>query len=204
MGFLMLAGLIGTIGYMGYYAKQETTAIIGDTIIQPKDTEYENMKIIENNFKLICKRGNAKLDSNDNPIHQNGYKTCIAYLQYQGFQQPSLNYFEQMYKQKYETKQKNKRKKIEERHQRLSNIFFDEYHTSEKKIFRKWDYSGDTQKKCDRMMNNWLWSHMAKYPTIVKDGNSNVEVWHIYAPPSILKQLDKIYDEVCYLEKINN
>ena len=55
MGLLMLAGLLGTIGYMGHYAKQETTAIIGDSVIKPKDTLDENKQVIARNFKLICK-----------------------------------------------------------------------------------------------------------------------------------------------------
>ena len=49
MGLLMLAGLLGTIGYMGYYAKQETTAIIGDNVIKPTDTLNEDKHIHSSN-----------------------------------------------------------------------------------------------------------------------------------------------------------
>lgn len=41
---------------------------------------------------------------------------------------------------------------------------------------------------------------MVKNYNVVDDGNSNVEVWTISAPPSYLRQIDTIYDEVCTLE----
>ena len=37
---------------------------------------------------------------------------------------------------------------------------------------------------------------------IVKDGNRYVVVWTIKAPPEVLKQVDKIYEEVCYIQGI--
>ena len=197
MGFLMFAGLLGAMGYMGYYAKQETTAIIGDATIKPTETPYGDRQVIARNFKLICKRGNAKLDSEGNPIFKNHYKPCLAYLQYQGFQKFAVDYFEKLYLEKYHKKYENERKKIVEKHFNLDLHLFDEPH--ETKIVRHWDY-GNTQVKCEKMMKNWFWSHMVKHYNIVKDGNSNVEVWTISAPPSYLRQIDTIYDEVCKLE----
>ena len=44
---------------------------------------------------------------------------------------------------------------------------------------------------------------MVTHYNIVDDGISNVEVWTIYAPPSILKQIDTIYDIVCEMEVYN-
>lgn len=201
MGLLMLAGLLGTIGYMGHYAKQETTAIIGDSVIKPTDTPYEDKIVIARNFKLICKRGNAKLDNNGNPVNKT-CNQCLAYLQYQGFQQFAVDYFEQLYLDKYNKGREQARKKLQDKYWRLEQQFFDECDKSETKIIRHWDF-GNTQEKCEKMMKNWLWMHMVTHYNIVDDGISNVEVWTISAPPSILKQIDTIYDMVCEMEVYN-
>ena len=201
MGLLMLAGLLGTIGYMGYYAKQETTAIIGDSVIKPKDTLDEDKQVIERNFKLICKRGNAKLDNNGNPVNKT-CNQCLAYLQYQGFQPFAVDYFEQLYLDKYNKGRKQTRKNLQDKYMKLEQQFFDECDKSETKIIRHWDF-GNTQEKCEKMMKNWLWMHMVIRYNIVPDGISNVEVWTISAPPSILKQIDTIYDMVCEMEGYN-
>ena len=52
-------------------------------------------------------------------------------------------------------------------------------------------------------MQDSLWYDMVRHYNIVDDGMSNVEVWTLTAPPSILKQVDTIYDEVCTLEVYN-
>ena len=201
MGLLMLAGLLGTIGYMGHYAKQETTAIIGDNVIKPTDTPYEDKQVIARNFKLICKRGNAKLDNNGNPINKT-CNQCLAYLQYQGFQQFAVDYFEQLYLDKYNKGREQARKNLQDKYRKLERQFFDEWGKRETKIIRHWDF-GNTQEKCEKMMKNWLWMHMVQHYNIVPDGISNVEVWTISASPSILKQIDTIYDIVCEMEIYN-
>ena len=201
MGLLMLAGLLGTIGYMGYYAKQEATAIIGDNVIKPTYTPYEDKQIIARNFKLICKRGNAKLDNNGNPINKT-CNQCLAYLQYQGFQQFAVDYFEQLYLDKYNKGREQARKNLQDKYRMFEQQFYDEFDKRETKIIRHWDF-GNTQEKCEKMMKNWLWMHMVTHYNIVDDGISNVEVWTISAPPSILKQIDTIYDMVCEMEVYN-
>ena len=198
MGLLMLAGLAYTLGYMGHYAKNQTTAIIGDATIQPTGTLKNDKEIIKENFELICKRGNAKLDKNNNPINK-GCKQCCAYLQYQGFQQSAVNYFEKIYLKKYNKKYKDRIKEIKDKHWWLEQQFHNEYDKCQTKIIRHWDY-GDTHTKCEKIMNNWFWSHMVTHYNIVKDGISHVEVWTIKAPPSILRQIDTIYNEVCEIE----
>ena len=201
MGLLMLAGLLGTIGYMGHYAKQETTAIIGDSVIKPTDTPYEDKIVIARNFELICKRGNAKLDNDGNPVNKT-CNQCLAYLQYQGFQQFAVDYFEQLYLDKYNKGREQARKNLQDKYRKLEQQYFNECDKKETKIIRHWDF-GNTQEKCEKMMKNWLWMHMVQHYNIVDDGISNVEVWTISAPPSILKQIDTIYDMVCEMEVYN-
>ena len=201
MGLLMLAGLLGTIGYMGHYAKQEATAIIGNGVIKPTDTPYEDKIVIARNFKLICKRGNAKLDNDGNPVNKT-CNQCLAYLQYQGFQQFAVDYFEQLYLDKYNKGREQARKNLQDKYRKLEQQFFDEWGERETKIIRHWDF-GNTQEKCEKMMKNWLWRRMVQHYNIVPDGISNVEVWTISASPSILRQIDTIYDMVCEMEVYN-
>ena len=201
MGLLMLAGLLGTIGYMGHYAKQEATAIIGNGVIKPTDTPYEDKIVIARNFKLICKRGNAKLDNDGNPVNKT-CNQCLAYLQYQGFQQFAVDYFEQLYLDKYNKGREQARKNLQDKYRKLEQQFFDEWGERETKIIRHWDF-GNTQEKCEKMMKNWLWRRMVQHYNIVPDGISNVEVWTISASPSSLRQIDTIYDMVCEMEVYN-
>ena len=198
MGFLIFAGLIGTLAYGTHFAKNEKRAIKSDLTIRPTNTQTKDKRIIEKNFELICKRCNIKLDNDGSPILKDGYNPCVAYLQYQGFQETTSNYFKELYLQKYYNKQKNDIKNIKYKH---NNLLFTYYDSQEKdtKIYRHWGY-GDTKEKCKQLMNNILWRTLVKHYNVVKDGSQNVEVWSIYAPPLILNQIDEIYEEVCLLE----
>ena len=197
MGFLMFAGLVGTMGYMAHYAKNETKSIIGDTVIQSTHNDNKDKKIIEENFTLICKRCGIKVDLQGCPLYKNHYRPCVAYLQYQGFKESVANHFKEIYLEKYEKKYKKKDKEVSFKHSDLLRLYYDTPN-KETKIFRYW-HSGNTKGKCDKLMNNMLWSTLVDYYSIVPDGSQNVEVWTITAPQPILEQINKIYDEVCYL-----
>ena len=135
MGLLMLAGLLGTLGYMGYFAKQEATAMIGDNVIKPTNTPYSDRQLIARNFKLICKRGNAKLDRDGNPVNKT-CNQCLAYLQYQRFQKFAVDYFEQIYLEKYNNKHKKEKRDLKNKYRMLEQQFYDEYDKRETKITR--------------------------------------------------------------------
>ena len=199
MGLLMVAGIFGLMGYMGYYAKNELTAVVGDNTIQPTNTTNEDKQLIARHFKLICKRGNAKLDANGNPVDKNGHKQCTAYLRYQGFQKFAVDYFEKIYLEKYNSKYEEKIANIKDKHRLLGEEVYYEHNEFETKIFRHWDL-GDTHTKCEKMMKNWLWNRIVTHYDIVRDGASNVEIWTIKAPQSVLRQIDTIYEEVSFLE----
>ena len=204
MGLLMTIGFFGMLGYMGYFAKQETKAIIGDSTIKPTYSLDADKSLIDKHFKLICKRCDVKLDKDENPIDKNRYKPCIAYLLYQGFQEPATEYFKEIYLQKYDSKEKKKKEDIEEKHLKLySQITL--LGNKKTKLLRKWHYGSkkSVQEKCFNMTDNLLWTNLThnRY-NIVRDGDQYVVVWTVKAPPEILKQIDKIYDEVCYIQGI--
>lgn len=201
MGFLMFAGLIGTIGYMTHYAKQETKAIIGDSVLQPTHNIRKDKQIIEDNFELICKRCDIKLNKNNQPIYEKRYRPCVAYLQYQGFSTSVTDYFQQLYLERYNNKHETKIIDITEKHNRLLDTHFDTFNQRTTKVVRYWHY-GNTKEKCKKMMTNTLWAELVYDYNIVKDGSQNVEVWIIKTSPEILQQIDTIYDEVCHMTGI--
>ena len=201
MGFLMFAGLVGTLGYMAHCAKKETNAIIGDSVLQPTHNEVKDKQIIENNFELICKRCDIKLNSDNKPLYEKQYRPCVAYLQYQGFSTSVANHFQQIYLARYENKHQVKNNDIKNKHDRIFETYYNTFDQKVTQVVRYWHY-GDTEIKCKKMMKNLLWSTLVDDYNIVKDGSQNVEVWIISASPVILEQIDDIYKEVCHLEGI--
>ena len=101
MGFLMLAGLVGTMAYGAYAAKKEATAIMCDGVVKGSGSTVKNKKLIDNHFELICKHGNVELDRRKNPVFKNHYNPCLAYLTYQGFDEESVEYFKKEYLRRY-------------------------------------------------------------------------------------------------------
>lgn len=198
MGFLMFLGLVGTMAYGTYFIKNETKAVVGDKILTPTHIKNKDRDIIKNNFKLICKRCDIDIDKNDNPVIEEGYKPCSEYLKYRGFHEDIVNYFIVMYQKKYNEAQKNKLKNMQYKHNNLLREYGSQPQ-KKTKTFKYW-HSGNTEQKCKDMMKNPLWSLLVRHYNIVKDGNQNVEVWVITAPPSILKQIDDIHDEVLIIE----
>ena len=204
MALLMTLGILGTLGYMGYFVKQETKAIIGDNTIKPTYSLASDKSLISKHFKLICKRCDVKLDGYGNPINKNHYKPCIAYLLYQGFQEPATEYFKEIYLQKYNEKERKKIEDITTKHSDLLSELMLDTSKHQTKIVRKWYYGSkkSVEDKCYKITENTLWNMMVSHWNVVKDGNRYVAIWTVKAQPEILKQVNKIYKEVCYIQGI--
>ena len=143
MPLLTTLGILGALGYMGYFAKQETRAIIGDNTIKPTYSLTSDKRLIDRHFELICKRCDVKLDGYKNPINKNHYKSCIAYLLYQGFQEPATEYFKEIYLQKYNNKEEKKIKNITTKHNNLLTEVTISPYRNKTKIVRKWYYGSE-------------------------------------------------------------
>lgn len=199
MGLLMLGGLIGSILYGGYAFKMDAESEIIDSKVKPTTSEVENKKIIQQNFKLICKRGRIKLD-NGLPINEKHYNPCLAYLEYRGFSEEEVNYFKTLYGYKYNMRRTILTKKISDKHKR----FEDEWNNQENKklmVYRK--YLGGTEETMNTMMENDFWKSFTNHYSCVPDGRNNCEVWNLSVPEYIKeKDIDKIYTEVCFLQGI--
>lgn len=196
----MLAGLLGTIGYMGYYAKNESIALLADGIIKPTNSLSEDKKIIQQNFKLICKRAtNVKLD-NGLPINEKHYRVCMAYLMDRGFSEEAVDYFKILYTNKYNMRRKILTKKINDKHKKLS-IDFANYENKKVMIYKQ--YFGGNKEKTEKMMENDFWKSFVNHYSLVRDSPYCREVWNLSVPEYIKeKDIDKIYYEVCFLQGI--
>ena len=84
MGFLMLAGLIGSIAYSGHVIKNDLKAETIDYQTKPTFNSSQNRKKIKTHFVRICKRAGIKL-KNDCPVNKDQCHKGIEYLQYQGY-----------------------------------------------------------------------------------------------------------------------
>lgn len=197
MGLLMLGGLIGTIVYGSYFFKMEAQSEIIDSKVKPTSSKLENKKIIQQNFKLICKRGNAKLDSGL-PMYEKHYNPCLAYLQYRGFSEEEVNYFKTLYVYKYNMRRTILTKKISDKHKRFENEWSNQAN-NKLMIYKK--YVGGTEKTMNKMMENDFWKSITNHYSCVPDGMYNVEVWNLSVPEYTKKKdIDKIYEEVCFLQ----
>ena len=199
MGLLMLGGLIGSIIYGGYVFKMDAESEIIDAKVKPTTSELENKKIIQKNFKSICKRGRIKLD-NGFPINEKHYNPCLAYLEYRGFSKEEVDYFKTLYIHKYNMRRTILTKKITDKHERLMM----EYSKQENKklmIFRR--HFGGTEETMNKMMENDFWKSFTNHYSCVPDGRYNDEVWNLTVPEYVKKRdIEKIYDEVCFLQGI--
>ena len=69
MGFLMLAGLLGSMAYSGHVIKNDLKAETIDYQTKPTFNVNQNKKQIRDKFNMICMRAGIKTDNDDNPIH---------------------------------------------------------------------------------------------------------------------------------------
>lgn len=195
----MLAGLLGTIGYMGYYAKNESIALLADGIIKPTNSLSEDKKIIQQNFKLICKRCNVKLD-NGLPINEKHHGVCRAYLYDRGFSEEAVDYFKTLYTNKYNMRRTILTKKINDKHEKLA-IDFANHENKKIMVYKK--YLGGTEEQMELIMQNDFWKSFTNHYSRVLDSPYYREIWNLSIPEYVKeKDIDKIYDEVCFLQGI--
>ena len=198
MGLLMLAGLVGTMAYGAYATKKEATAIMCNGVVKGTGSFYKNKKIIDNHFELICKHGTIELDRKKNPVFKDHYKSCMAYLTWQGFDEESIEYFKKEYLRRYNESRNILMRKIEQKHKNILAT----YNTEPKRYMTyKRSYGGDAKSRMDKIMKNKLWATLVESYNVVPDGWKKYEIWNLRIPNDWSeKKIDKIYDEVTFAE----
>lgn len=209
MGILMFIGLIGTIAYGSHILKNDIQAEIIDKQNKPTLNKSTNKSNIRKNFKIICKRAGISLSDTGNPLDMRQCHKGMEYLQYRGYDTESVQYFKQLFTDKYNDKERGLRYKINKQHQQLMNI----YHNStrpHKLVTYKNDYYGDQEpeQRMNEIMKNVLWSTIVDNYTYIHSDNcaKYTEIWNLKVPANFFNHynVNNLYKEVCWKEKIKD
>lgn len=212
MGLLLLMGMIGSITYGTYCVKKDiqTTAI--DKTIQPTLNQTDDKTLVYNYFDRICERSGIKLSEQKNPLILNQCHKGMEYLQYQGFNNQTVNDFKEIYIKKFESEQQEQKETIIKKHNALLNKAKNELKNT-LIVFRKEHYGVDEPKeRMERIMKNELWKEIVSNYTYIR-GNGKAsfcEVWTLNVPQDFFKdnffddEKHQLYKEVCWLENIND
>ena len=102
----MLLGLIGSIAYSSHVIKNDIQAEKIDHKIKPTLEIKENKRQIRKNFNDICKRSGIDIDKKTgNPYDKSQCQKGIEYLQYRGYDPTAVDYFKELFMDKYINKQ---------------------------------------------------------------------------------------------------
>ena len=206
MGLLMFLGMVGSIAYSGYAIKEETQAITIDHKNTPKyntnkDNHYDEIK---SNFISILKRNGIKYNNVTKNPTENYPNPCLAYLTSQGYKKNDLEYFKELFQQRYEKEQKIQKRTIKSKHRKIlkqiENNNTKIYYTLQTKNYTR----KNTLDKMSKIMENPLWSALVDNYASVPSGMHDIEVWNLYIPVELKhrNKLMDIYREVCKIEGI--
>ena len=119
MGFLMLAGMIGSILYSGHAVKEEFKAECIDNAMKPTFDSDKNEEKIRNRFNYICKRCRISTDKYGNPYSTDKLNVAIEYLKLQGYSPSNIEYFKRYFKGRV----KDHKNQIESDNQNTKKVF---------------------------------------------------------------------------------
>lgn len=209
MGFLMLAGLVGSVLYSSYCVKNDLQAITTDNKIKPTFNQQDNKEKIRKNFVSICKRCKVKLDANNNPYKESDYKICVEYLKYQGYDDTSINYFITTFKEKANNRRTNKLYQINLKHSQLKQKYDNNIRNNDIFVtFKKHHYNHEEPiTRMNTIMENDLWRTIVHHHTYVNDGMGQYcEVWSLKVPNNFFSnyKIEDLYKEVCWIQNISD
>ena len=208
MGFLLFAGMVGTILASSYTVKKEIESTSIDKKTQAHyNNWYNEQDKIKYHFTSILKRCNVKYNKKTNRPIAYEPLPCIAYLRKQGYKEKEINYFKQLYDERYEEEKNEYFNNIDNKHKDLlktTNTQKKTYYT-----FNITNYNEKTKhsfkKRANILLQDELWKTLVDNYSYYHDGNNLVEVWNLYLPPNIKrKEIKNIYMEVCKKQNIHN
>lgn len=208
MGFLMLAGLIGSVVYSGHIIKNDLKAEVIDHQTKPTFNAKSNKIRIENKFDMICKRASIKTNNKGYPIKMSQCYKGTEYLKYQGYGEEEIEHFREIYKNKYNRGQYNNKQEIIRENKRLLNYCRDNECDTLVVLRRKVYRSGKPEKRMKDLLQNKLWKKIVHHNTYIKSDiiGQYEEVWTLKVPKDFFKQVskNKLYDNICKEEDIYN
>ena len=208
MGFLMLAGLLGSMAYSGHVIKNDLKAETIDYQTKPTFNVNQNKKQIRDKFNMICMRAGIKTDNDDNPIHIDQCHKGMEYLQYQGYGEEEVEEFKNIYIERYDKSKKSKKEAIIKENKQLIKCLHNQT-SNELVVIRKRVYKCNTspEERMNKLLQNNLWSKIVHHHTYIRsDVGKFEEIWTLKVPKNFFKQISKnqLYDNICYLQGVYN
>lgn len=206
----MLLGLIGSIAYSSHVIKNDIQAEKIDHKIKPTLEIKENKRQIRKNFNDICKRSGIDIDKKTgNPYDKSQCQKGIEYLQYRGYDPTAVDYFKELFMDKYINKQQGKRNKILIKHRQLLQKYNKSKRGKKLITYRRNIYINEKPDiRMEKIMKNNMWSTFVdNYTYIHGYGTAKyTEIWNLIIPENLFNGYDinDIYDEICYLNNIHN
>lgn len=214
LGIFALAGMIATPIIGGKMIKKDITNYTVDSLVKPC-TQYnpisntiKNKKTIEREFLNICKRCDMTINKQDELLDARECKIGEEYLMYQGFDEESIEYFKELFNENIEWGEYRQRTEIKEKHQQYLEMLESDPQDWETTIYRKNYYGNeDINYRLNKLMGNELWGKLvSSKPRYItgQDTAKYMELHVIKAPKPIIKDLNNIYKEVCWLQKLED
>lgn len=214
LGIFALAGMIGTPIIAGKMLKKDITNHTVDSLVKPC-TQYnpisntiKNKKTIEREFLNICKRCDMTINKQNELLDIRECKIGEEYLMYQGFDEESIEYFKELFNENIEWGEYRQRTEIKEKHQQYLEMLESDPQDWETTVYRKNYYGNeDINYRLNKLMGNELWGKLvsSKPRYITGQGTAKyMELHVIKAPKPIIKDLNNIYKEVCWLQKLED
>lgn len=214
LGIFALAGMIATPIIGGKMIKKDITNYTVDSLVKPC-TQYnpisntiKNKKTIEREFLNICKRCDMTINKQDELLDARECKIGEEYLMYQGFDEESIEYFKELFNENMEMGKSRQRREIREKHQQYLEMLESDKQDWEVIVYRK-NYYGNEEinYRLNKLMGNELWDKLTydKSRYIKGEGTAKyMELHLIEAPKQIIKDLNNIYKEVCWLQGLED
>ncbi|WP_305512731.1 hypothetical protein [Methanobrevibacter sp. V14] len=214
LGIFALAGMLGTPIVAGKMLKKDISNYSVDYRVQPC-TQYnpisnviKNKKTIEKEFLNICKRCGMKLNKQNELLDARECKIGEEYLIYQGFDKESVEYFKELFNENLTIGKYRQKREIREKHQRYLEMIENYSHNWGMTVYRR-NYYGNEKidYRINKLMENKLWNRIVYDEPQCIDGDGTakyMEIYSINAPKPIINDLDNIYKEVCWLQRLED
>lgn len=214
LGIFALAGMIGTPIIAGKIIKNDIRNYTVDSVVKPCiqyspiGNTIKNKKTIERNFLNICKRCEMTINKQDELLDIRECKIGEEYLMYQGFDEESIEYFKELFTENMEMGESRQRREIREKHEKYLEMLESDPQDWNGTIYRK-NYYGNEQidYRLNKLMENELWKKIVCDKPRYIDGEGTakyMELHVIKAPKPIIKDLNNIYKEVCWLQGLED
>lgn len=205
MGLLMFLGMMGAIGYSAHIIKNDVQAEVTDYKTKPTFNRKKNKKIINTNFKNICKRSGIKFQ-NGYPVSDNKIDIAIEYLQYQGYDEGSIQYFKNIFYKKYNAGQKQQKEILNNKIKQLLTKAQNKACT-DIVVYRVIIYSSSLSptERMDKILSNKLWKKIVARKSYIRSNSGKwEEIWTLKVPNDFFYGVDKdeLYRNICKMQNV--